>query len=396
MKITDIRMLCLSRPHEAEAIWFSSKFRVFKADCPIVMIETDEGIQGISEPSTYGNATYMRQRLEEMKPRLVGKDIDDPSLLPANDGHRENDITNAGIELALWDIRGKAAGKRVADLIIDQFPGPPRQPRERFRLYASAGVQYDWDDNPESVIDEAVAQADKGFTAYKMRIGTHWAWSGVTMDRFLKLLQKVTDAVGDRMELMLEGNSRFKEEQAWEVGQWLDDHEWTWFEEPLDLFREGSRLPSPEQVDAYARLNEGLKIAITGGESNSMLEMFEPCFRKKAYAKIQLDVGVCGLAEAVRIWKRGKECDVPVFVQNWHNGLLTVSNAHFLAALPESSVLETFVGQGPLQWDIIKENPIDRGYFTLPDGPGWGVAVADDLEERFPWIDGPWGVEEKR
>ena len=165
MKITDIRMLCLSRPHEAEAIWFSSKFRVFKADCPIVMIETDEGIQGISEPSTYGNATYMRQRLEEMKPRLVGKDIDDPSLLPANDGHRENDITNAGIELALWDIRGKAAGKRVADLIIDQFPGPPRQPRERFRLYASAGVQYDWDDNPESVIDEAVAQADKGFTA---------------------------------------------------------------------------------------------------------------------------------------------------------------------------------------------------------------------------------------
>ena len=58
--------------------------------------------------------------------------------------------------------------------------------------------------------------------------------------------------------------------------------------------------------------------------------------------------------------------------------------------------LETFVGQGPLQWDIIKENPIDNGYFTLPDGPGWGVAVADDLEERFPWIDGPWGVEEKR
>jgi len=396
MKITDIRTLCLSRPHEPDAIWFSSKFRVFKADCPIVIIETDEGIQGISEPSTYGNAPYIKQRLEEMKPSLVGKDVDDPSLVPANDGHRENDITNAGIELALWDIRGKAAGKRVADLIIDQFPGPPRQPRERFRLYASAGVQYDWDDNPESVIDEVVAQADKGFTAYKMRIGTHWAWSGVTMDRFLKLLQKVTDAVGDRMELMLEGNSRFTEEQAWEVGHWLDDHGWTWFEEPLDLDRDGSRLPNSEQVAAYARLNEGLKIPITGGESNSMLEMFEPCFTKKAYAKGQLDVGVCTLAEAIRIWKRGNECDVPVFVQNWHNGLLTVSNAHFLAALPEESVLETFIGQGPLQWDIIKENPIDKGYFTLPEGPGWGVELADDLEERFPWIDGPWGVEEKR
>ena len=257
-------------------------------------------------------------------------------------------------------------------------------------------MQYDWDDNPESVIDEAAAMANRGFTAYKMRIGTHWAWSGVTMDQFLQLLQNVTDAVGDRMELMLEGNSRFTEEQAWEVGQWLDDHAWTWFEEPLPLDCGDSGVPDPTQVEAYARLNEELKIPITGGESNSRLEQFEACFVNKAYAKGQLDVGVCTLAEAIRIWKRGSKCGIPVFVQNWHNGLLTVSNAHFLSALPEENVLETFIGQGPLQWGIIKENPVDGGYFTLPDGPGWGGELADDLEERFPWIDGPWGVAEER
>ena len=397
MKITDVRGLSLSSPHGPELEWFSSRFRVYKADCPVIIVDTDEGIQGISEPSTYGYPPYISERLEGLKPTLVGREIDEPDLVAPNDGKdRRNDIVNAGIDLALWDLRAKAAGKRVADLLVDEIPGPPRQPTERLRLYASAGVQYDWDDRPESVIDEAVGLAARGYTAYKMRIGTHWGWSGVTVGQFLSLIGRVTEAVGDGMELMLEGNSRFTVEQALEVGRWLDANGWTWFEEPLPVERDERGEPRAADVDAYARLNETLDIPITGGESNSTLAMFEPFFDKKGYAKGQLDVGVCSLTEAIRIWQRGHECGVPVFTQNWHNGLLTVSNAHFLAALPETNVLEQFVGQGPLQWDILKQQPIEGGYFDLPDGPGWGVDLADGIEERFAWIDGPWGVEMKR
>lgn len=396
MKITDIRTLCLSRPHEPELEWFSDRFRVYKADCPIIIIETDAGIRGISEPSTYGNPPMIRERVQELKPGLVGREVDDPSLVPANNGNREIDIVNAGIDLALWDIRAKTVGKRVADLLIDEIPGPARQPTERLRLYASAGVQYDWDNRPESVVDEAVGLAERGYTAYKMRIGTDWTWSGVTVDRLLALMGKVIEAVGDRMELMLEGNCRFTESEALEVGRWLDANGWTWFEEPVPVESDEDGLPNASDVDAYARLNEALDIPIAGGESKSMLAMFELFFAKKAYAKGQLDVGVCSLTEAVRIWKRGHECGIPVFTQNWHNGLLTVSNAHFLAALPEPVVLEQFVGQGPLQWEILKERPIDGGYFNLPSGPGWGVELADDLEDRFPFIDGSWGVEVTR
>ena len=396
MKITDIRTFCLSRPHEPELQWFSHRFRVYKADCPIIIIDTDAGIQGISEPSTYGQPPLIRHGVEELRPNLVGREVDDPSLVPANNGNREFDIVNAGIDLAFWDIRAKAVGKRVVDLLIDEIPGPARKPTERLRLYASAGVQYDWDDRPESVIDEAVGLADRGYTAYKMRIGTEWTWSGVTVDRLLALTGKVTEAVGDRMELMLEGNCRFTEAEALEVGRWLDVNGWTWFEEPVPVEGDVDGMPKASDVDAYARLNEALDIPITGGESKSMLAMFDPFFAKKAYAKGQLDVGVCSLTEAIRIWKRGHECGIPVFTQNWHNGLLTVSNAHFLAALPEPVVLEQFVGQGPLQWEILKEQPIDGGYFNLPSGPGWGVELADDLEERFPWIDGPWGAEVTR
>jgi L-alanine-DL-glutamate epimerase-like enolase superfamily enzyme len=105
---------------------------------------------------------------------------------------------------------------------------------------------------------------------------------------------------------------------------------------------------------------------------------------------------MCTLREALHIHNRGHECGIPVFAQNWHNGLLTVCNAHFLAALPEAHVLDQFVGQGPLQWDILKEDPIDNGYFNLPPGAGWGVALADNLEEKLPWIPGSWGEREER
>ena len=248
-------------------------------------------------------------------------------------------------------------------------------------------MQYDWDNNPESVIEEAIGLADEGYTAYKMRLGTHWAWSGVTVERCLELLQKVTDAVGQRMELMLEGNCRLTEQEALQIGRALDEMGWTWFEEPL-----------PKQdVEGYARLNAALNISITGGESNSTLADFEPFFEKKAICIAQPDVGVCSLTEGLRIVRRAYEHGVLVCPQNWHNGLLTMANAHLVAALPESKVLEVFTGQGPLQWEILKTKPVIRnGYMELAAASGWGVELAEDLEERFPYVEGPWGVAVER
>ena len=384
MKITDVRTLCLSRPHEPEVEWFSSQFRVYKADCPIVIVETDEGVHGISEPSTYGDPPRIRERIDRLKSNLIGRDPAEPDIVSLATGDRPADITSAGIELALWDIRAKIEGKQVAELLVPELTPdePDRRPRERLRLYASAGVQYDWDDNPESVIDEAVSLADQGFTAYKMRIGTHWAWSGVTVDRFLGLVRKMTDAVGDCLELKLEGNTRFTEKDALQVGRVLDELGWAWFEEPL----------SKDNVDGYARLNAALELPITGGESNSTLADFEPFFEANAYSIAQLDVGVCGMAEALRIARRASECGIRLIPQNWHNGLLTVAAAHLVAALPHDAVLELFMGQGPLQWDILKEKPvITDGHLTLPQTPGWGVELSKGLEERFPYIEGPWG-----
>ena len=192
MKITDIRTLSLSRPHEPELQWYSATFHVPKADCSICIIETDEGLQGIAEPCAYGVPPAIAARIEELKPSLIGRDPRDEDLTPHNEAERANDIANAGLNCALWDLRGKIAGKPTADLLC----ASGQKPLRRLRLYASSGVRYDWDDHPESVVEEAIGYAEEGFTAYKMRLGTHWAWSAVTVDRFLKIARQVHEAVG--------------------------------------------------------------------------------------------------------------------------------------------------------------------------------------------------------
>ena len=111
MKITDIRTLSLSRTHEPKRQWYSATFHVPKADCSICIIETDEDLQGIAEPCAYGVPPAIAARIAELKPALIGRDPRDKDLTPHNEAVRANDIANAGLNCALWDLRGKIAGQ---------------------------------------------------------------------------------------------------------------------------------------------------------------------------------------------------------------------------------------------------------------------------------------------
>lgn len=380
MKITSIDTLCLSRPHEPERQWFTSKYRTVKADCAIVVIETDGNLRGIGEACAYGDPPKIKERVAALARDLVGKDPADPAIVPRPEGkERSPDIAIAGIDCALWDLRGKIEGKRVSELLT-------ANPIDRVRVYASSGCMYDWDEDPEQVVREAVGYADEGWTAFKMRIGTHWGWSGVTVDRFIELARKVTDAVADRMELMLDGNCRLTEEESLTIAKALDEMGWTWFEEPMQ-----------RDPDAYARLNAAVDMPITGGEPFTRIEQFEPYFEKNAFAIVQPDAGVCGITECFRIAERAHELGVDLCPHSWHNGLMAMANGHLVAALPNPRVLEVCRIQGPLQWEILKQKPtIEDGHLIFPDAPGLGVDIPDDLEQRFPFIEGHYGVTVER
>jgi L-alanine-DL-glutamate epimerase-like enolase superfamily enzyme len=269
------------------------------------------------------------------------------------------------------------AGKSVAALLSDH-------PLDRVRLYASSGCRYDWRARPEQLIEEVIGYANDGYTACKVRIGTEWTWDGVTVDRFLGLMRELRQATAGRLELMVDGNQRLTEDQALPIARELDRLGFTWLEEPI----------SQTDIAGYARLNAAVTMPITGGEQFTTLEQFKPYLEQRAFAIVQPDVGWCGISEAFKIAEAAARYGVDVCPHNWHNGLMTVAHAHYVAALPNPRVLELCMIQGPLQWDILAEKPdMHDGWITVPKAPGLGVALSEHLEQRFPYVEGRYQIE---
>jgi L-alanine-DL-glutamate epimerase-like enolase superfamily enzyme len=377
MKITKIDTLCLSRPHELERQWVTARSRIIKADCAIVVIHTDEGLTGIGEACAYGGPFMMRDWVNWYSPLLVGQDPTDPRIVPVPHNRSwAHDCAVGGIDSALWDLKGKIAGKRVSQLLKDK-------PLDKIRLYASSGCRYDWRKRPEQLIDEAQEYIAAGFTAMKFRIGTEWLWDGVTVDRFLGLVRDLAQTVNGRMDLMLDGNQRFTVDQALVVAKELDRLGFAWFEEPI---------PQTD-IDGYAQINASVDMPISGGEQFTTIEQFRPYLEKKAYSIVQPDAGICGISAVMHIAEVAHRYGVDVCPHNWHNGLMVMANANCVAALPNPKMLELCMIQGPLQWEILSQKPvIQDGYLQLPAAPGLGVDIASDLEERFPYIEGSYAI----
>ncbi|HGJ65647.1 TPA: mandelate racemase/muconate lactonizing enzyme family protein [bacterium] len=377
MKITAVGTLCLSRQHEPERQWFTASYLTTKADCTIVSIYTDEGITGIGEACSYGSPPSIKDWVEWLSTQLIGKDPLDKGIVPHTNGRSwAYDTAVAGIDCALWDLKGKIAEKKVCELLTDK-------PLDKVRLYASGGCRYNWRKKPEQLIEEALDYIKAGYTAMKFRIGTDWSWDGITVDRFIGLVRELVQVVNGRMELMLDANCRLTEDQALQIAKELARLNFVWFEEPIPA----------NQINGYARLCASVDMPISGGETLTTTEQFRPYLDNKAYGIVQQDAGICGITEGINIAKMAYEqYGVKTCPHNWHNGLMTMANAHFVASLPSPKVLELCMIQGPLQWDIITDKPIiENGWLILPDKPGLGVELRDDLIERFPYIDGNYG-----
>jgi L-alanine-DL-glutamate epimerase-like enolase superfamily enzyme len=390
MTITALRTLCLSRLHERERQWVTSSYRTIKADCAIVVIDTDEGLVGIAEASAYGGPLQIREWVSWLGRDLIGRDPRLAGIAPHPNGRdRAYDCAVAGIDGALWDLRGKIEGRRVCQLATVAGGNA----LEQVRLYASSGCRYDWRAlpeqraRPEQLIEETLRYVADGYTAVKFRLGTEWAWDGVTVERFLGLVRELHSAVAGRADLMLDGNCRLNEGQALAVALELDRLGFAWFEEPIPA----------AQIDAYARLCAAVDMPISGGEGFTTVEQFRPYLERRAYDIVQPDVGLCGLTEALAIARFAERYGVRVAPHSWHNGLMAMANGHFVAALPQPLMLELCMIQGPLQWDILRTPPtIEAGRLHLPDAPGLGVELAEDLEARFPFIEGGYALTVQR
>ncbi len=381
MKITKLETICLSRMHAPHEQWITAQYRTVKADCTIVVVHTDKGTVGIGEASSYGWPRKIQAWIEYLAPMLVGCDAEDPALAPSPGGlNRAYDAAVAGLDCALWDLRGQAAGKSVNELITGHST-------DKVRLYASSGCRYDWRHDPEQLFREAEEYIERGFTAMKFRIGTEWSWDGVDVARFLDHVRELHCVVDGRMDLALDGNCRLTVEQALPIARELDRLGFAWFEEPIPW----------HDVSAYAHLAQSVAMPITGGESFATLAQFRPYLEAGAYNIVQPDAGISGITEMLKIGQVAAERGVKLYPHSWHNGLMGIANGHVVTSLPNSDILELCMIQGPLQWACIADPPqIRQGHLYFQDAPGLGVTLHPEAATRYPYIEGHYAITVER
>lgn len=379
LQITDVKATLLSHDLKDKA-WVTAKMLIWKSDAVLVEVFTKQGIVGIGESSPYGGPEYLKKTIEEsLKPTLIGKNpFDVEHLATAWMGPRPHFAAWAGIDAACWDIIGKATGKPVYELLA-----AGGAPEARIRMYASGGVEYAWYERPEDLIDEAVRHKEAGYTAFKFRLGTEWASSGITVQKYIPWLEKMRAAVGPEMDLMQESNMRLSLEECLELCPVLEKLKFLWFEEPVKAYEPGA-------LENHLRIRQALRtVKVAGGESRGNRFDFKEWIDRDAYDIVQPDCNVTGVTEAWHIARIAHLKNKPCCPHNWHGGLTTMANAALVAAIPNRLVLELNQTYNPFKEEIFKDPLVVRqGYMQLPRRPGFGMELKPDLEKKFPFLPG--------
>ena len=384
--ITDVRVGLYSYRLKPEEQWpdGDGHMVIWKTTTVVVEVETDAGIVGIGAASRYRGPEEMKAYAENVKPVLIGKNPFDVEALSAGMVSHGPTAIWSGIDTALWDIIGRAKGLPVYQLLsIDA------EPVTHLPVYASGG-EYTWKkgtrfDGPDSLIDKAVRHKANGYTAFKFRMGAGFGELGITMDEYIPYLYRIREAVGDGFDLIQEANCRWSVEQCLRIAPVLEELGFLWFEEPTS--RHG-----PDAIGNYLRINEALpSVKVSGGEGRPNRGELSEWVDRGAYDIIQQGCDDAGLTEAWHMARMAHARGTICCPHNWQGGLVTIANAHLMASIPNRLLLESNMTPNPLKEGLFKERlAVKDGYLDLPDGPGLGVELRDDLDEVFPYIPGPW------
>ncbi|MCB1123450.1 MAG: mandelate racemase/muconate lactonizing enzyme family protein [Verrucomicrobiae bacterium] len=383
IKITDITLTPLSYVDPKRDLWRSDDYTVWKTDAALTRVFTDQGIIGIGEGTPYAGGyriDLLKTHTEEvLKLQLVGKNIFD--VIHSRPARVEEDYIAtaawAGLDNCLWDIIGKAKSKPVYELIsVDG------KPQTRIRLYASGGDYHEWfDKGDETLINEALSYKEMGLDAFKFRVGTTWSYSGMNLDKYIPVMQRLRDAVGPDFKLMHESHRRSGvsvEDVINRFAPAIDELNFHWFEEPV------------RELEDYLKVAATMKhTRIAAGEMQRSLGEMRPWIERGAAEIVTCDCNMVGLTGNWLISRLADANGRPLCPHNWHGGLTTMVNAHLVAAIPNRHMLECNMTFNPLKTDIFKEPyAIDRGWLQLNNKPGYGLEIIDDVEKKFPYEPG--------
>ncbi len=366
MKIRDIEVVNLHFEYAPEA-----RFRYAGGVCTgrvtsLVQVQTDEGITGLG--SVYSHPDLVRAIIEDhLRPILVGEDALDTDriwqlcyTLTRWYGRMGVALSAlGGIDIALWDIRGKAAGKRVCDLLGSG------QASDRVPAYASGLL---WKHDATQLAEEAQLHLGAGFRAMKMRLGRCKEY-----DR--SALRAVRRAVGSQVRLMVDGNARYTLDEARALAPLFRSASVFWLEEPF----------APEAPELFRALRPALgEVPLAAGENEFGLRGFRQLIDDEIVQVVQPDCCRCGgLTEARRVIRHARKRGVPFAPHTWSDAVALVANMHLVSAFPSGLTVEVDRTGNPFIEDLLADSPrIEEGLAVMPSDPGLGIRLNPDTVAR--------------
>jgi L-rhamnonate dehydratase len=369
MKITEVETIYLSLPsirREADS----------GQDALIVRVHTDAGITGLGEVDSAPLAVhgviqgpYSHAVTSGLRGIVVGEDPFATEKIwhkmyqqNIYSGRRGIAIhAMSGIDMALWDIKGKALGMPVWKLLGGGF-------HSRIRAYASTLFGR----TPGETRDRGKRFVDRGFSAVKFG----WAPLGQDEQNDISLVREARRGVGETADLMIDAGLCYDTKTAIQRARQFEEFRPYWFEEPL----------SPDNYDGYRRLSESTSLRIAAGEEESSRHSYIELMDRGQIDVVQVDLTRCGgFTEAMKIASLAADRGLPCVNHGFTTYVNIAAALHFLASIPNSFILEYVVEEGTtLREEISNQNirAVD-GFVEVPQEPGLGVTLNEDAVARY-------------
>jgi D-galactarolactone cycloisomerase len=374
MKITNVRThvlgAALSQPFAYSRAWYDTR------TASLVEIETDTGLTGWGE--CYGPARMTSAAVAAIAPWLIGEDPLGTDALwqmvyaRLRDHGQKGVVIQglSGIDIALWDIKGKHFGVPAHRLM-----GGPL--RTQVRAYATGLYRRKAGDPLAYLAEEAAGYVADGFTAVKLKVGF-----GIHEDA--AVTRAVREAIGPGVALMVDANHAFDAVAAIRLGRMIEPYDIGWFEEPVP----------PEDLAGYRAVKAALSIPIAGGECEFTRYGFREQLVSRAVDIVQPDTCAAGgLTECKKIADMSEAFGIRYNPHVWGTGIAIAASLQLLAVLPSHTptslsplepLLEFDRTEHPIRQEILMQ-PIEhvRGVVRVPDGPGLGIEINRDALAKF-------------
>ncbi|MDA0185972.1 MAG: mandelate racemase/muconate lactonizing enzyme family protein [Proteobacteria bacterium] len=350
-----------------------------------VRVTTADGAQGWGQVSTYNSDITAQILHRQVAPWALGRGVDALEEVIAEIPLREHKYPGtylcramAGLDTAIWDLRGKQAGKPVAALLGGAVG--------KIRAYASSMRR---DITPEAEAARLIGLRDgHGFDAFKVRVGAECGqdrdqWPGRTE----AIIPAIRRALGDDAALLVDGNSGFSPKRAIAVGHMLQDNGYEHFEEPCPYW----------ELEQTAEVSAALSMDVAGGEQDWDLQNWRRMIALKSVDIVQPDVlYVGGMIRAMQVAQMGHVAGLPCTPHAANLSMVTIFTMHLLRAVPNPGRYLELSIEGddyyPWQRDLFTSDPyrVENGHVTVTDAPGWGVEINPEWLAKSSYSVSDW------